>query len=801
MCKNYLITIVLLAGLTGILYADNIQTLDNGQIRLRVNCTAGGIPWRLVESNLSDTYSYVSKGSADDDYGREFQITLSDGHNGILQPPIPWNPTQGGDVYRNPSPVNTWYNNGYEIYVQSNMRDWMPTTPAVTPVVLEIWYRLDGKTVRVRGNVINYENHDRWWTGSEFPSTFLKTDCNIWRYGDSSDPWNINAATPYVEKQWSQVTEYTNDNPAWEHYDTDEQWAGWYTQSNHTQAGAGITTVQTDGGMGGSVCRVTNGQGASGGPDDDQLVMSNFSCFANLPAYSIRRFEHTWVVGTVSDARTWVHNWHSNTSVVKPTDMLYYAFDSSRSDYLHFLRQTGYWTQTSGVFQTQTFQVNNPSDFNESDATIRGRTMANGTIEADVQITSTANTDRTNYVGLALRKPAGDTLSLYSGYQFRLRYDGVLEFYCANWNFYPYWGVIQSVQTNMPPTTKRHMKVVATGTNFKIYIDGVLKGDWTESSNLYPDGYFGLHAYAGTATYDNVRIKGSSLDSTENHYTNQGSVVHRSMSGGKDVGQKFTAENSFNTVRVQCSGTVSTSMRLRLYAWNTDYSTTVAGVPLANSVLASSANPCYLTLNAGGTRSAGTYVLRMSDSSGDFGPDGFNNSNDTEAIPYLFGARRFEILENLFASAVTGCVSPGSGIDLAAHIMPLEPFSSLGFIFTDKGAANDSAPFTLKFYRWYTNYSTTVSGNPLVTQSFSQGYGNGDFWVDLDIGGEYDTYGYLVVMHLDSMPSGTDIGWYLNSSSTETRAEYYANGTLQTGDLYLYTQTANMDYIVETLNQ
>ncbi|MHB8578234.1 MAG: T9SS type A sorting domain-containing protein [Ignavibacteriaceae bacterium] len=98
------------------------------------------------------------------------------------------------------------------------------------------------------------------------------------------------------------------------------------------------------------------------------------------------------------------------------------------------------------------------------------------------------------------------------------------------------------------------------------------------------------------------------------------------ISAGTSIGMKFTTDSSFVSVGVFCPSWADTTNRVtfKLYRWNTDYATTVAGTPIADSNFVNYSDNTFLTLNFH-SQPVGTYYWELSNPSGTVGAWFFNN--------------------------------------------------------------------------------------------------------------------------------------------------------------------------------
>lgn len=92
-------------------------------------------------------------------------------------------------------------------------------------------------------------------------------------------------------------------------------------------------------------------------------------------------------------------------------------------------------------------------------------------------------------------------------------------------------------------------------------------------------------------------------------YSNDGAFSAMAIASGQTRGERFVSTNSFNAVRVQCPSYSNNTgnLTLTLYAWKTNYATTVAGTPIAMQTFTNFTDNAWLTLNFN-TQRSGEYL-------------------------------------------------------------------------------------------------------------------------------------------------------------------------------------------------
>lgn len=77
-----------------------------------------------------------------------------------------------------------------------------------------------------------------------------------------------------------------------------------------------------------------------------------------------------------------------------------------------------------------------------------------------------------------------------------------------------YW--LTSSTSSYNPLNQNHIRIVSGGSNIKVYVNSVLKINYTDTNPLLGQGRMGLEAYFSHVHYDNVVISGESKDRTYN---------------------------------------------------------------------------------------------------------------------------------------------------------------------------------------------------------------------------------------------------------------------------------------------
>lgn len=161
---------VLLLGLaaSGLHAGDQWAYLDNGQVRLGVNLSAGAcIGWFSPSGspdNLLNTH----------DVGRYVQQSYYGDEDGSLWGKQPWryNPVQGGSWKNMPAEVLETKSDTTSLYAKIRPRHW--ATGASTPeCVMEQWLRLDGRLARLKFKMTYSGEKSHAARHQELPAVFV----------------------------------------------------------------------------------------------------------------------------------------------------------------------------------------------------------------------------------------------------------------------------------------------------------------------------------------------------------------------------------------------------------------------------------------------------------------------------------------------------------------------------------------------------------------------------------------------------------------------------------------------------
>ena len=199
--------------------------LDNGTIKLGVDVNAGGAIGYLSESGSAASVINTH------DLGRYVQQSYYSGPNnfapaGIAKHPSyanwPWNPVQAGDVYNNASNVLTSSNDGTQIYVKTQPKQWALANYAADST-MEQWVTLDGYVATVR-NRLSMNRSDTTRYGAleqELPAVYTVSSL--------SKLMTYNGTLPFEGGALAQIP---NNGPPWTYWRATENWAAYVNTSN-----------------------------------------------------------------------------------------------------------------------------------------------------------------------------------------------------------------------------------------------------------------------------------------------------------------------------------------------------------------------------------------------------------------------------------------------------------------------------------------------------------------------------------------------------------------------------------------
>lgn len=154
----------------------DLQTLDNGTVKVGLNIGIGGAITFLSESKRNENIINNF------DLGRQIQMSFYSGPTPFApngkQPQsgwehTGWNPVQAGDVFGNWSKTLAFKNDGKQIYVKSEPMQWALNAEPCD-CFYETWVELEGNTVKVRNRLTNQRTDKTFYGGQfqELPAVF-----------------------------------------------------------------------------------------------------------------------------------------------------------------------------------------------------------------------------------------------------------------------------------------------------------------------------------------------------------------------------------------------------------------------------------------------------------------------------------------------------------------------------------------------------------------------------------------------------------------------------------------------------
>ena len=146
------------------------------------------------------------------------------------------------------------------------------------------------------------------------------------------------------------------------------------------------------------------------------------------------------------------------------------------------------WNSASGELKRLNFasaQCSNPD-------------LTSDAFEAEFDLMADSYNTTNYWAAFAFRKTNYSDWYSTSGYMVYYRYNGKIHLYRAG------HGDLASSNTGKDLSTWRHVKVVASGSNIKVYVDGNLEINYNDGT--YTGGYFGFFVNGLTARFDNLSI-------------------------------------------------------------------------------------------------------------------------------------------------------------------------------------------------------------------------------------------------------------------------------------------------------
>lgn len=172
--------------------ADGLQTIENDQIRVGINTSAGGAITYLAFVNNQGGNVNTQNMVSNHDLGRQIQIGLYSGPTNYSDATgwanLGWDPIQAGDAFGYPSRVIAFERGNNSLYVKTIPNQWgVPNEPG--EATIEHWVRLEGNVVKVHAKVVMFRSDKTQYETrqQELPCIYLTGDYhNMWYYSHGS---------------------------------------------------------------------------------------------------------------------------------------------------------------------------------------------------------------------------------------------------------------------------------------------------------------------------------------------------------------------------------------------------------------------------------------------------------------------------------------------------------------------------------------------------------------------------------------------------------------------------------------
>lgn len=267
------------------------------------------------------------------------------------------------------------------------------------------------------------------------------------------------------------------------------------------------------------------------------------------------------------------------------------------------------------------------------------------------------------------------------------------------------------------------------------------------------------------------------------------------ISGTNTAAQKFTANWNFCGVDV-CAASWGNSignLTLKLYRWNTNYATSIAGTPIVTRTFVNYADNQWLSLDFE-TQNSGDYIWVASNPVETVGVWKDTGSHYGKNVAYfngnvVTGDYNFRIVDS--ADHYTSN-SPLTSVQLTGTSTAAQKFTTANS-FDAIGVqscsfANNIGNLTVKLFSWNTNYQTTIAGTPIATKQFVNFFDNS-----------------FLKMYFQLQPAGSYL-WVINGATENvglwklTQGGFpdninYLNGAVTTGEY----KTRVFEYTWDTL--
>ncbi len=221
---------------------------------------------------------------------------------------------------------------------------------------------------------------------------------------------------------------------------------------------------------------------------------------------------------------------------------------------------------------------------------------------------------------------------------------------------------------------------------------------------------------------------------TRNMYSSVGNQTAVQITSGNTPAVKFTADYSFNGVEAFCPSYSNNtgSLTMKLYKWNTDYNTTIAGTPIATQQFVNFNDNAWLKLNCT-TQLPGEYLWLLNNPVETVGVWKYDGSGNT-AVSYLNGSGT----PGDYMSRIDYTFDPDSIPTIVNNNDVNITYSGLNYSSSSPGYINNDCHYTniASSYGQYTFIGTGVSW--IGSRNADHGYA--DVYIDGVLDATVDTY-------------------------------------------------------------
>lgn len=274
-------------------------------------------------------------------------------------------------------------------------------------------------------------------------------------------------------------------------------------------------------------------------------------------------------------------------------------------------------------------------------------------------------------------------------------------------------------------------------------------------------------------------------DSWNNNYEEVGNPVAEHISGIDVVAQKFTARWAFDGLDVYAPSYDNNTgnLTLKLYLWNTDYSTTVSGTVISTATFVNFTDNSKLAINFDRI-GAGEYLWTLSGGTENVGVYRYDGSNFSSNINFRNGSvsaggdfmsRVLDSMDKYTANGTLTDVQITSGKAAAQKFVSNYPFDEVSVQCPSYG--NNTGNLTLKLYAWNTDYATTISGTAIAYNTFTNFIDNS--YLNITFTAQMPG-SYLWVLSSTNVVEKVGVKKY--STSAVSGNVNYFNGSTTTGD-------------------